>query len=497
MSKSSKLSYKNFKLFLSKVPDGLVESADENGFRDNHATTTKPSREAVRYISERHMESLYNMMLKFPHEQSVQEVFEDSYKTVAEVLNDCFTEHRKNYPKAKNLWAIPLTIRKILYLLVYFRYAFEFGFDRNKKDVKKAGFSKEIIDGVNREWRLINTVADTKVGIPSSAFSNWGIAPYSDFKQWTSYTSPIINVDYAGKKHHEYGFMINYLIDWLWEDENTRFDVFADVFGGSGQAFMNAEPKAGVREYINDFDLMNYTFYKVVSSRCTEFVSLCEEVKGHIEKTDTKNFYRVIREEGYRQLKEREKRRLDSGKSLISDADSDFNAKGEKLEKIRTASLAYAVGLWVRANNISKKIVELNGEPEANVYKEIRRLIIIEPEKYCLYISDKINAELAVAFAFYFLQYFMFSGKSKTITAVNKAKIRKFIKEGFEGSLEPFGNRIKAIRRVKGHRGILNESAMDLLTDPPIQFREIVSLHGQPLCGYDWLQRSVRYVQYA
>jgi hypothetical protein len=455
MAKPKIIKITEFKAFLGKLPDGVADS-------DRMGSPCK----IERFITEDRKKSLHKAVVKIQTEGVA--AYDFAYKTVAEALCDCFLQYRNSSPRVVNLPAIPSTIRKMLYFLVYSRYVIEFGFNRNKKEVKRAGFNKEVIDGINREVVAFNQANNSKVSIPACAFTNWNINPYIDFKTVRAYTSPIINVDYAGKKHNEYGFSINHLIEFLWNGEDTRFDVFADVFGGSGQGFMNAEPKEGVREYINDYDILNYTFYRVVSSRCEKFISLCEEVVGCLGKSDTKPFYRKIRLEGREEIKKRKTNRINSKppKSPISEADSVLDEKGEEYEtKVTAGSLEYAAGLWRRANNISKKITELKDNPNDVLYKTIQKLTEEEPLKYRLF-KDTVDGEMTVAFAFYYLQYFMFNGKSKTITAVNRAKIRKFVKEDFRSSLEPFGKRIKAIRRIKGHSGILNESAMDLLTDP-------------------------------
>ena len=205
------------------------------------------------------------------------------FDTAGKVIAEIYAKH--------DTYAVPTLIRKVMYFLVYQAYDLQ---DTKKErkygKLRLLAYQREIMESVNKGF--VELGKDKKWTNKLWNNDKWGMNPLKDycdnifenlFSESTSttvYNVPDVCMGYAGKKNGEYGYMIKSLVDQI------DYSVFIDAFGGSGAATMNIEPLQGCRYVINDFDRVNVNYYRVLSTRYTEFIEQMQNIKERIEKYD-------------------------------------------------------------------------------------------------------------------------------------------------------------------------------------------------------------------
>ncbi len=352
---------------------------------------------------------------------SRDEEFIIAYELIARYIYYSLLEYRKSRPTATHLYATPITIRRLIYMLIYIKYQNKFGINRNISTVTQQNYCKVVVDSINNEFNKMcqdHNIVGLSSGINANAFtpSKWGFDPYHDFKYGNSYTEPKIRSDYPGKKHKVYGFMQASLV------HQCDYSIYAEVFAGSGQGFANIEHREGTIEYLNDFDPTIYNLLLVYRDYYSEFMKHYKRVVNYIEKLSKNKMYEVgnayICNKAYQIMKT---------KKNIANAQCDYEKKLNKYKVVFYRRRGAKASDKVKANvrkmrtNYTRSLF---GYYEKNYYDNYY------DDKYKSYREElkEIIPNIDLAFTKFFLQNFLFSGQSPEISAVTEDKVDSFIK---------------------------------------------------------------------
>lgn len=167
-------------------------------------------------------------------------------------------EFRRNYAFAfavlkviaqpyKNKGAAPIP-QEIRLVAAYMAYrAMELA-DRKYRDIEKADKAvsqSEILKGL---------------GLGHNAFTKWGMRP-KQYYYVTHYKQPNSPIHYMGAKTGDYGYAVRNLVY-----QAGQHTVFADIFGGGGNATLAVPPVDTVQCYYNEVETMVYNTVDVLKS---------------------------------------------------------------------------------------------------------------------------------------------------------------------------------------------------------------------------------------
>jgi site-specific DNA-adenine methylase len=231
-----------------------------------------------------------------------------------------------------------------------------------------------------------------------------------------------IPMGYAGKKDKSLGFMINHLTNQF------NYKVFADIFGGSGQALMNVDIKEGVKEYINDFDPLIHNYYVVISDYCQSFIDLGKRIQNDLQSC---NLNSVEYKEGL--------------KLLISN-------ETEHQQNTPDPAVKYAKAVFCYYDSVCKGFKAVN------------------------------RASVEAAFALCFCHQFLFSGNDPSISAVDDRHIKKFVKSNLD-DWKAVSTRLQGVEK-------LSEDAIKLLVRPDINTADTLCYSDSPYISTKQYKRT-------
>lgn len=163
-------------------------------------------------------------------------------------------------------------------------------------------------------------IESSGLNISHNFFSRLGVSAYVDM---LLYKQPKMPFNYAGQKHGELGAALKHLIY-----QAGVYDVFVDIFGGSGAAFV-AFPRRRNAVYVyNDLDKNLTNLFEVIAGEKQHLVlidyltKLQEDLKG--ERWEWNPFGFDFKEEARDFYNNRESRNTDNEMRIIKDSDSEL-----------------------------------------------------------------------------------------------------------------------------------------------------------------------------
>lgn len=166
--------------------------------------------------------------------------------------------------------ATPLLVRKSIYFIAYTKYAYEFGFNRNKVKIKRAGFQQKVLD-------RIAEISSGSISLGHNTFTKWGLHPEADFIEGT-YIRKRMPFKYTGQKSEELCFMLNSIA------ESVQYSNFIDLFGGSGVCSLARAYNPSIKEFINDYNYQNVCYYLALhDENYKAFKDGCKDLLDRIE----------------------------------------------------------------------------------------------------------------------------------------------------------------------------------------------------------------------
>lgn len=361
---------KNFWNLMSIIPDGGKKRAAA----------------ADVYVTDECKEELfkiYRLLLK--------NKIDEAYEVVARAAINCLKEYNKvNGKKRETFITVPLTIRKAVYFIAYTRYAKQYGFDRNKKNIIKPKYQKETLEGINKKLQELNS----KIIFHKNSFNNekWNISPYQDFVNGVTYTPANVPINYNGKKSGILGFMISSLV------EQVDYELFLDAFGGSGAALMSIPPLSNVKEYINDYDSANANFYRVLKDEKTyrKFIKKWNQMLAGFKDQDDSQ-----RETLRKKLLEDYKKILEDYKKTLKKEDfKKLNRKSGDVEcAIAFLYMTFMNNIRMKNKKKVERLLKIDVESDFRSYhKRLKNVGILNDDAVALLGSSKFNQEKTLCY---------------------------------------------------------------------------------------------------
>jgi len=239
------------------------------------------------------IKTLHDLYVDLPNTKVDIEIsFDLVSEKVAPIYDNCLQRHLEvNYSnRNKNKLldvgksdihskSTPLLLRQAIYCVIYVAYmVLDDKEERRYGILRKKGLTNLFFDKFNIALKKIGHKGDVNAKILLK--DKWYfpiLRDYCDNKlgisnNYKPYAIPKLPFNYAGHKDGYLGCLLNHLVT------HAEYDIYVELFGGSGIGAMQHGQKKATNDVINEFNPFIVNFYDVIKFRFDSFISKCNKM---------------------------------------------------------------------------------------------------------------------------------------------------------------------------------------------------------------------------